>query len=328
MIRLPKLMLGDNLPQLVRIATAIADDYSSTVECNAEHLVTAEPVALCLLAASFGQLERRGQHAQIRGLRPEVRRNLEQLDVLADWFRERASQIPESQSDDSQSDLRACRVATLGQASQIANALSREIAAFIPSDDLDAMIEVDPTLLRYQVVEQPLEYLIAELLDNSLNHGRAGGFGHARAWVAAQYYRVGDLVRVAVVDDGCGFLRSLESHPGVTPNSHESAINTAFRPFVSCEKDVGVFSDATHQGLGLTVCRDLCLRAEGNISAASGTAWVSRPATPSETSRQLTPGYQGVVVMMTLHRRAITPGSLSEILRRYQPDENLPTRLI
>jgi hypothetical protein len=326
MIRLPKLMLGEDLPQLVRIATAIADDYSSTVECNAEHLVTAEPVALCLLAASFGQLERRGQRARIRGLRPEVKQNLERLDVLGDWLKESPFRTLEYQAEGAQSDLRACRVATLGQANELASALSREIAAFIPSDDLDAVIDNDPTLVRYRVVEQPLEYIITELLDNSLNHGRAGGFGHARAWVAAQYYRVGDLLRVAVVDDGCGFLQSLKNHSKVTPKTHQNAISMAFRPLVSCNKDVGIFGDATNLGVGLTVCRDLCLRADGNISAASGTAWLASPATPSETSIRLAPGYQGVVVMLTLHRRAITPASLSEILQRYQSNENLPIR--
>jgi hypothetical protein len=135
MIRLPKLMLGDNLPQLIEIATAISDDYSSTVECNAEQLVTAEPVALCLLAASFVHLERRGQHAQIRGLRPEVRQNLQKLDVLADWFRDQP-QTFDSPPDESQSVLRACRVTSLVQANQIANALSSEIAALIPNDDI------------------------------------------------------------------------------------------------------------------------------------------------------------------------------------------------
>jgi signal transduction histidine kinase len=328
MIALPKLMLGDNLPQLVRIATAISDDYSSTVECNAEALVTAEPVALCLLAASFGQLERRGQRARIRGLRPEVKVNLERLDVLADWLRERPEQTPDAESNESQSDLRACRVATLAQANELANVLGREIAAFVPSDDIEAVIDEDPTLVRYRVVEQPLGYVITELLDNSLNHGRAGGFGHSRAWVAAQYYRVGDLLRVAVVDNGCGFLQSLRQHPKVVPKTHQNAISSAFRPFVSCKKDVGVFSDATHQGLGLTICRDLCLLADGRISAASGTAWLASPGTPDETARRLAPGYQGAVVMMTFHRRAITPGSLSEIFRRYQSDENLPIRFI
>ena len=328
MIALPKLMLGDNLPQIVRIATAIADDYSSTVECNAEALVTAEPVALCLLAASFGKLERRGQRARILGLRPEVKKNLEQLDVLADWLRERPEQTQDSRPGETQSDLRACRVATSGQANELANALSREIAAFVPSDDIDAVIEEDPNLIRYRSVEQPLGYVVTELLDNSLNHGRAGGFGHARAWVAAQYYRVGDLLRVAVVDDGCGFLQSLKHHREVTPKTHQKAVSSAFRPFVSCKKDVGVFRDATHQGLGLTVCRDLCLRADGGISAASGTAWLASPGTPEEEARRLAPGYQGAVVMMTFHRRAITPGSLSEIFRRYQSDENLPIRFI
>ena len=264
-------MLGEDLPQLVRIATAIADDYSSTVECNAEHLVTAEPVALCLLAASFGQLERRGQCARIRGLRPEVKQNLQRLDVLGDWLEESPFRTLKYRADGAQSDLRACRVTTLGQANELAGALSREIAAFIPSDDLDAVIDSDPTLVRYRVVEQPLEYIITELLDNSLNHGRAGGFSHVRAWVAAQYYHVGDLLRVAVVDDGCGFLQSLKNHSKVIPKTHQNA-------------------------------------------------------TPSETSIRLAPGYQGVVVMLTLHRRAITPASFSEILQRYQSNENLPIR--
>jgi len=107
MIRLPKLMLGDNLPQLIRIAAAITDEYSSVVECNTERLVTAEPVALCILAASFGQLESRGQLARVRGLRPEVRENLERLNVLADWLRESSSQTT-APSDSSHSVLRAC----------------------------------------------------------------------------------------------------------------------------------------------------------------------------------------------------------------------------
>jgi hypothetical protein len=327
MIRLPKLMLGDNLPQLIRIAAAITDEYSPIVECNAERLVTAEPVALCILAASFGQLESRGQLARVRGLRPEVRENLERLNVLADWLRESSSPA-RAPSDSSHSVLRACRVESPTQAEQIANALSREIAAFIPSDDVHAIAEDDPALTRYRVVERPLHYLITELLDNSMNHGKAGGFSHARAWVAAQYFRTGDLLRVAVVDNGRGFLQSLESHPNLTPKSHENAIRLAFRPFVSCFKDVGVFSDATHQGLGLTICRDLCLRANGDIGAASGSAWVTTPAMSSERSIKLTPGYQGSIVMMTLHRRAITPGSLGDILRRYQPNEDLPARLI
>jgi len=321
-------MLGDNLQQLVGIATAITDDYSAVVECNAERLVTAEPVALCLLAASFARLESRGQRVRIRGLHPEVRQNLERLDVLADWLRENSPQMADISADAPQSDFRAYRVASGQQAEQIANVLSREIAAFIPSDDFHALVEEDPTLIRYRVVEQPLHYVITELLDNSLNHGKAGGFGHARAWVAAQYYRVGDLLRVAVVDDGCGFLRALQNHPELASKSHDKAISLAFRPFVSSHKDVGVFSDSSHQGLGLTVCRDLCLRANGNISAASGTSWVTSPAVPSEKSKTLDPGYRGVVVMMDLHRRALTPGSIGEILRRYQPSEDLPMRLI
>jgi hypothetical protein len=112
----------------------------------------------------------------------------------------------------------------------------------------------------------------------------------------------------------------------VVPKTDLVAVEAAFQPFFSCKRDVRVFRDSTHQGIGLTVCRDLCLLAEGRIEAASGRAWITNPGCESAVRTALSPGHQGAILNLEFHRRSITPNSIGEILRRYQPDENLPIR--
>jgi hypothetical protein len=112
-LKLPKLLLSDDLPGLIRIVTQIGDDHSDVVECDAR------------------------------------------------------------------APIRARRVGTHGEANEIANVLTRAIATFIPSEDREGVLAMDPGLTRYRSVEQPLGYLMSELLENALTHARAGGFSHA-----------------------------------------------------------------------------------------------------------------------------------------------------
>ena len=322
MIRLPRLMLGANLPQLVSIAAELEDDEARIVDVDATELITAEPVALCLLAAALERLDRRGQRAIVRNVSPRVKDSLERMDVLAPWLRE----AEHGDRGPPQAPVQARRVSSGRNANAIANALARGIASFVPEEDLAAIVEDDPDLRRYRAVEQPIGYVMTELLDNALNHSRAGGFGHSAAWIAAQYYPAGDLMRVCVLDDGCGILRTLRDHPKVVPKTDVVAVETAFEPFLSCKRDVRVFRDSTHQGIGLTVCRDLCLLAGGSIQAVSGRAWVTNPGSDRAVRANLNTGYQGAILSLEFHRRAITPNTVGEILRRYQPDENLPIR--
>jgi hypothetical protein len=322
MIRLPRLMLGPDLAHLLVIAAEIEDDEAYVVEVDAADLITAEPMALCLLASALAHVARRGQRAMVRNVDPRVKENLERMDVLAPWLH--ATEV--TGRGPPQAPIQARRVSSGKDANAIANALARAIASFVPEEDLAALLHDDPDLRRYRAVEQPVGYVMSELLDNSLSHSRAGGFGHSAAWVAAQYYPAGDLMRVCVLDDGCGFLRTLRDHPKVVPKTELVAVETAFEPFLSCKRDVGFFRDSTHQGIGLTVCRDLCLLAGGRIEAISGRAWVTNPGCETAVRTALSPGHQGAILNLEFHRRSITPNSIGEILRRYQPDENLPIR--
>lgn len=107
------------------------------------------------------------------------------------------------------------------------------------------------------------------------------------------------------------------------------AIQKAFTAFVSCKKDVRLYRDSAHQGIGLTVCRDICGLASGHMNAASGSAWVRYTGTPDnrvEHIERLRPGFNGSIISMQIHRRGLTAGTLASIVRRYQPNEDLPIR--
>ena len=88
---------------------------------------------------------------------------------------------------------------------------------------------------------------------------------------------------------------ALSREIAATPKTHQNAVSaSAFGPSFPATKDGGIFGDATNLGVGLTVCRDLCLRADGNIGAAShGTAWLASPATPSRRPYDLLPDTKG-----------------------------------
>jgi signal transduction histidine kinase len=105
-----------------------------------------------------------------------------------------------------------------------------------------------------------------ELIDNGLRHGRGRGYEHASVWLAAQYHPPMGLIRIAVVDDGCGFLKTFQGRNDLELRSHADAVRAGFKPFTSSKRDVGLFADSQHQGLGLTICRDLAHRSEGSVA--------------------------------------------------------------
>ena len=73
MIRLPRLMLGSNLSQLLALAVEVEDDEAGVVEIDAADLITAERIALCVVASVLSRLERRGQSSSKRESRTNGR---------------------------------------------------------------------------------------------------------------------------------------------------------------------------------------------------------------------------------------------------------------
>lgn len=314
-VKLPKLMLAADLPRVMRSITAIDPMADDTVMIDAEELEFAEPLPLCLLAAQLSNLQRLGGKASIEKLRQPVADRLERMNVLRDWIEARpASRSPAHNF----AALQVARANCIDDANDIANSLAQKIAQFVPPE----FCHHNETMTRDGVVH-PLGYMLTELLDNSLTHGRGKGFAHASAWIAAQYYSSGDLIRLAIVDNGCGFLKSLHDHSAVEPKNHMSAIRAAFMPGVSCNRSVGLVRDSLNAGLGLTVSRDIALRSNGAVWAGSGDAWIEQPGREEETAKRVQP-WQGSMLNFEIHRAGLVSFNFRELFSKYPHPGEVP----
>lgn len=121
---------------------------------------------------------------------------------------------------------------------------------------------------------RPIEYALKELLENSLSHARKEGNHDASVWVACQHFLSNGDVRLAIVDNGCGFLATLRRHPQLTENSDIAAIQAALIARVSCNRGplVGYEVDSQNQGVGLTTTAKIAEAADGFLVVASGEA--------------------------------------------------------
>jgi anti-anti-sigma regulatory factor len=308
-LRLPHLMLAANVKGTLDLLAEMVASKDDVVRIDADGLVFAEPLPLCLLAAQLNRLSAQGQSAVIERVRPEVAERLRKMNVLGEWLEEKASARYRAES---MNTLQVCWASSLKDADTIANTLADSIVTFVPPE----YIEAEDSFTR-DPIRMPLAYVITELLDNGLTHGRGKGFSHASVWIAAQWYEHGDLIRLAIVDNGCGFLRSLESHPQVDPKTHQVAVRKAFDPGISCNKEVGLFKDALNMGIGLTISRDITIRSRGTLWAGSGDAWITNPGHATEKSSRI-PNWNGSMLNLELHRAGLLSFHFRDLFTQYQ----------
>jgi len=307
-IKLPKLMLAADLPRVMQCIAQIDPAARGRLLINAEELEFAEPLPLCLLAAQLTNLHRVGGTAAIERLRKPVAERLERMNVLRDWISTR----PASRSREHNfSSLQVSCATCIDDGNEIANTLAERIAAFAPAE----YCQQNDRMTRDGIVV-PLAYMLAELVENSLTHARGKGFGHAEAWIASQYYSTGDLIRLAIVDNGCGFLKSLHAHSSVQPKIHMAAIRAAFLPGVSCNRNVGIVRDSLNAGLGLTVSRDIAIRSGGAVWAGSGDTWIAHPGREDDTAKRIS-SWQGSMLNFEIHRAGLFSFNFRELFARY-----------
>ena len=121
---------------------------------------------------------------------------------------------------------------------------------------------------------RPVEYALKELLGNSLSHAKREGGAGSSVWVACQHFESSDTVRLAIVDNGCGFLATLKSHKALQEPSHMNAIQVALMERVSCNRGpvLAYESESQNQGVGLTTTARIAAAADGHLIIASGDA--------------------------------------------------------
>jgi signal transduction histidine kinase len=200
-----------------------------------------------------------------------------------------------------------------GTATRLAQAMTGHLFYDIPDEEDPDGMYARPSLETMNL----LRYVLAELLENALTHARSEGFGGASVWVAANYYRSTGELCLAVVDNGCGFLRSLGQHPNVRIHPSDAlAIRTALEPFVSRNRAVGILNAPSNQGIGLTMSRDIVVKSDGivSITSGSGSVWDHQYGR-SSWERRLP--WQGAIIDAKLRRDALLNIALADIASQY-----------
>lgn len=272
MIRLPAYLSARSCQETIAICHAIQETEGNVI-LDARGLKFVDPFGLTLLGASFHELRKWGQGIAISGLSMDVASYLQRMDLFADVDlldcaatagrrHNRQDALVELTCVDS-------RAAVNDAASRMTNALLGTVPGIDRTeapDDMTGMTQIDR-------LSMPIQYVLSELLENSLTHARRAGHQAACVWVAGQYYPKNDLVRLGVTDNGCGFLATLQHHPNLRQQTHSAAILTATLPRVSCNRDLGVREDTENQGVGLTMVVRIVQRTDGNALIVSGDAY-------------------------------------------------------
>lgn len=201
-------------------------------------------------------------------------------------------------------------------ANKLADAITGRLTRATPDENLDS--EGKNQYLRFRY---PLWYSLSELLENAVTHARTHGFLQSNVWVAAQYYEGNKEVKMSVVDNGCGLLKSLYKEPELRDKTHLSAIRTALMERVSCNRNSPYIYGHANQGVGLTTTMRIANGARGKLMIASGNAYLET-ATMRGSILPSDGLWNGVSIAFSCRRHALPGISVRKLL----PDTDMDFR--
>lgn len=310
-IILPPFVMANSAAAVVAACHQVLG-FGRGVEMDARQVKFVDPFGMALLGATFSMIRERDATVRVRGLSAEIGGYLQRMDAFE------AVELVDCEVDvgrrwdrsDALMEL-TCLKHTV-HSSDTAYRLVRALVGHIPGIDLNAVPDEMTGRTAFDELTIPLQYALNELLENALTHARRQGFENACVWVASQYYPSKDLVRLGVVDNGCGFLASLRGHPELKRESHLDAILTALRPRVSCNRDLGLRQDSVNQGVGLTTTCRIAERSEGGMVIVSGDGWHNTSGRSLVMQQRCS--WQGVGIALEFHRRRLTDVRIRELL--------------
>jgi hypothetical protein len=205
------------------------------------------------------------------------------------------------------------RIESSVQTEEVANRLADAITGRLTT--ADPREEVDPSTGRneYLRYRHPIWYSLSELLENAVTHAKLHGHLSANVWVAAQFYEKNNEVKMSVVDNGCGVLRTLSNHPDLREKTHLAAIRAALKPRVSCNRESPYHHGHGNQGVGLTTTMRIANSAKGRLMIASGSAQLEtgemRGASMQKGGR-----WNGTAIAFSCRRHALPAVNVRKLL--------------
>jgi hypothetical protein len=301
-----------------------ARDAEDDVEVDARRLKFVDPLGMAMLGASFFSLRESGTAVSVRGLPAEVGGYLQRMDVFEGVSLVGCAPQPGRRRNRADALLELTRLERTANAGNVAHRIANALVGAFRDVDPDEPPDEMTGYTRFERLMEPLQYALSELLENALTHARRHGHTTANVWVASQYYPSNGLVRLGVVDNGCGFLASLRGHPELHRETHLDAILTGLHPRVSCNRDLGIRGDSVNQGVGLTTVSRIAARAAGSLVIVSGDGLHD---TAGRSRRMGQPSYwQGVGIAMECRRNALNCVNFRELLPSLEGAPPVPLR--
>lgn len=123
-----------------------------------------------------------------------------------------------------------------------------------------------------------------------------------------------------MVDNGCGYLNTLRTHPSLVSPNNEGAIRTALMPETSCNNDVNLMGESINQGIGLTVVHDLTLRAQGGISILTGDSALEFRLNGRDVAENIVnnANWQGAALYLEMNRNILKAVNIHDVIGQYQ----------
>ncbi|MDI2594131.1 ATP-binding protein [Pseudomonas sp. 681] len=237
------------------------------VVLDASELVFIDPLGLATLRATL-ECQPDGKCVYIRYLQERMAYYLVRMDFFQGLNVEGINEDARNTSGEPFKCVELIRVADQDQSEIIASRLVQAMTGAAYDSETE-----NPEL---DSCRRPIEYALKELLENSLSHAKREGGQGSSVWVACQHFEDSNSVRLAIVDNGCGFLATLKTHGSLAEPTHMNAIQAALLERVSCNRgpNIGYESDSQNQGVGLTTTARIAEAADGHLIIASGDACI------------------------------------------------------
>jgi len=267
-IRLPRTLSIKNIQETLAVCAQIR--AHTGVILDARELAYISPLGMALLKAAIHS-NHECRCDDIIWMQVKKASYLERMDFF-DGFHCPSVELKNSNRNDQSS--RLFEITQLNNdrqaediAPQVASTMSKSIEAEAKNAFIDTGEDFD-----IEKIFDPLRYLISELLLNATTHSKRHGHARSKAWVVAQKSDESNL-EIAIVDDGCGILRTLEHVLDGEDRTYEGAIQKAMQPLVSCNLGIDELGEETaNQGVGLFVAKDMLQSAGGSMQIITGSA--------------------------------------------------------
>jgi hypothetical protein len=210
-VALPSNVGVNNLPSLIEaLSLVLMGDGDVELDCANVNFI--DPLGMTVLAAALEPLNKR-RRISMPWLKTTTAGYLERMDFF-NGIAVDGVNIPQNRvrNDQRSNLLEITRVTDSSKSEEVADRLATAIVGKILGRGPKPFDFHSPDT-EYDQYYRPLRYALSELLENALTHAKREGAFKASVWVAAQYYKdQAGRIQVAVVDNGCGFLATLQNH--------------------------------------------------------------------------------------------------------------------